>query len=313
LRTPGLKKVMVVVISLSGLVLLASCLSEDLEGRFFKGLGFLYENRHEDSENHFLALAGEMARSERPDASKWRAWALFQAGRIDNLYLDQPHRAVGRLREALKIYPNAPFAFEARREIASIFQDRLMDYRTAALEFERLVHEFPDRVETLGFRYRVAQSYFLVRDFDQARAEARMLLKKGPECPFAAEARLLIANSYYLQGRIEEAVAAHKRLLDTDPDVPIRARSLFELGMCYQDLGDKDKAERSFLAAIKDHARPDLVQMQLAALRKQIDQEEEKARPLSYATATAGRKPQTQQKPKTEEKPAPNAASNPVP
>ncbi len=302
MRSSGLE--ILLGISLSGLVLLPACISEDVESRFSKGLELLYENRHKDAESHFLALAREMAHSDRPDAPEWQAKALFQSGLIDHLYQDQPYRAVGRLREALKIHPRAPFAFEARREIASIYYNRLMDYRTAALEFEKLVHEFPEREEAIGFRYRVAQSYFLVNDFDQARAEARMLLKKRPTGRFAAEVRLLVANSYYLQNRLEEAVAAHKQLLDTDTDVPIRARSQFELGMCYQDLGEKNKAESSFLAAIKDHPRPDLVQMQLKELQKLIGQDSKKSKPLPFATATPTATPATAQPaPKTTQSP----------
>ncbi len=296
--------------------LCAGCLKDEVEDRFAAGLELLYENHHEDAESHFLLLARQMERSERPDAKRWQAKALMQVGRIDHLYLDQPHRALARLREALKVDPSAPFAFEARHEIAAIFYDRLMDYRSAALEYERLVHEYPAEKGIDGFQYRVAQSYFLVRDFDQARTEARMLIEKWPGGRYAPEALLLIANSYYLQGRFAEAVDAHRKLLDMGPDVPIRARSLFELGMCYQDLGDKAKAEESFLAALKDHPRPDLVQLQLTALRERIDEEDTGAKPLSYATAAASGDAPKAKAPvpvKAAPKPAPKSTSKPAP
>jgi len=299
------------------LSLCASCLKDEIEDRFAAGLELLYENHYEDAESHFLLLARQMERSNQPGAHRWQAKALMQAGLIDHLYLDQPRRALARLREALKVDPEAPFAFEARREIAGIFYDRLMDYRSAAQEYERLVHEYPQEKGIDGFQYRVAQSYFLVRDFDQARTEARMLLEKWPDARYAPEALLLIANSYYLENRFAEAIEAHRKLLDMGPDVPIRARSLFELGMCYQDLGDKAKAEESFLAALKDHPRPDLVQMQLKALRERIDEEDSGAKPLSYATASqdhggpsnASSNPHEKSPaPKPEPKPAPHQA-----
>jgi tetratricopeptide (TPR) repeat protein len=283
---------------------LGACLPVDAEARFFKGQEMLFENRHQEAESFFLAFAHEMGNSDLPKAKLWKARALFQVGRIDHLYLNQPRRAVSRLREAIKVQPEAPFAFEARREIAVIFHDRLMDYRTAALEFERLVHEFPDRAEVAAYQYRVAQSYFLVRDFDQSRTEARLLLEKWPKSHWASEALLLLANSYYLQGQFAEAIKAHQVLLDAGPDVPIRARSLFELGLCHQDLGHKDKAEQSFLAALKDHPRPDLVQMQLSALRKQMNKESDEAKPLSSASARA---------PAAKSVPAPAAKSAPAP
>ena len=257
-----------------------ACMQEGLKDRFSKGFDLLYENRYEDAENHFLVIAREMGRSREPEATLLQAKALYHVGRIDHLYLDQPRRAVGRLREALKLAPEAPFAFAARLEIGLIFQNRLMDYRTAALEFERLVSEFPDRKDIDHYQYRVAQSYFLLREFDQARTEARLLLQKWPKGEFTDEARLLIANAFYFEGRLQEAASAHKELLDSKPKTAIRAHSLFELGMCYQDLGDRIKAEKVFLDALKEHPRPDLVQMQLSQLRTRIVEEDEKAKPL---------------------------------
>ncbi len=299
------------------LAFVLGCWSDPVERRFDKGQKLLFENRHEDAESHFLAFARDMVDSQRADARRWRARALHQAGRIGHLYLDQPRRAVQRLRQALKLLPEGPFAFDARREIADIYYDRLLDYRTAALEYERLVHEFAERDGIDAYQYRVAQSYFLVRDFDQARTEARMLLDKWPEGRFAAEARLLIANSYYLEQRLDKAVAAHQALLASGPDVPLRARSLFELGICYQDLGHLQKAEEAYLTALKDHPRPDLVQVQLSALRERMTEEGETAKPLSYATArTAPRGPQTaagsgpapKPKPEPQAKPEPGSA-----
>jgi tetratricopeptide (TPR) repeat protein len=295
---------------LCALALVPGCWSDPVERRFDKGQKLLFENRHEDAESHFLAFARDMVDSQRADARRWRARALYQAGRIDHLYLDRPRRAVQRLRQALKLLPEGPFAFDARREIADIYYDRLMDYRTAALEYERLVHEFAERDGIDGYQYRVAQSYFLVRDFDQARTEARMLLDKWPQGRFAAEARLLIANSYYLEQRLDDAVAAHQTLLDSGPDVPLRARSLFELGICYQDLGQMQKAEEAYLTALKDHPRPDLVQIQLSALRERLAEEDEKAKPLSYATARgaprgAGARAEPEPRPKSKPKPKP--------
>lgn len=275
------------ILAILAIPTLFSCWGNHLEDRFSRGLEFLYENQYEDAESHFLMFAREMARSDDPEAKHWQAKALFQIGRIDHLYLDQPHRAISQLRKALKLYPQAPFAFDARREIADILYDRIMDYRTSAMEYERLVHDFSSHEGIDAFQYRVAQSYFLVRDFDQARTEARLLLTKWPDARFAQEARLLIANSYYLQNRFTDAIKAHRELLDSNPDVPIRARSLFELGICYQDLGEKQKAEEAFIAALKDHPRPDLVQMQLAALRERIKNEDQATKPLTYPTEPA--------------------------
>jgi tetratricopeptide (TPR) repeat protein len=263
---------------------LPMCFSESLEDRFDRGMDMLFEGRYEDAESHFLTLGRELARSESPDARVWQAIALYRAGRIEHLYLDQPRRAVARLREALKLDPHAKFAYEARKEIAYIFYDRLRDYRTAALEFERLVHAFSDQDGIEEFQYRIAQCYFLLREFSQARIEARLLLEQFKEGPLAADAMLLVANSFYVEGRYQEAAAAYKTLLAIHPGEEIESRSRFELGTCYQELGQYKLAERHLLIALKQHPRPDMVRLQLKALQGRMS-EEQGGGELPYATA----------------------------
>jgi len=250
-------------------LVILSCGTKGVEERFGEGLELLFENRYEDAESHFLALARELDRDNAIEFRPWRARALYQVGRIDHLYLKQPRRAISNYREALKLDPQGEFAYRARRSIASLFQDRLNDYRSAALEFERLVQQFPDRKGIERFRYRIAQCYFMVQDFNQARTEAKLLLEKIPENnPMAIQAWLLVGNAFYVEGRYAEAAEAHERLLSLQPPADIEGRSLFELGMCYGELLQFDKAERALLQALRLHPNPGVVQAQLMALRE---------------------------------------------
>jgi tetratricopeptide (TPR) repeat protein len=273
-------------LALMGVLALIGCLSESIQERFTVGMDLLYEGRYQDAESHFLVLARELSRSSDESARVWRARALYQAGRVEHLYLDQPRRAVARLREALKLTPHGKFSFNARREIALIFHDKLKDYRSAALEFERLVQAFPDRKGIEQYQYRIAQSYFVLREFSQARTEARLLLEKHPASPLWADTLLLVANSFYVEGRFQESSDIHKQLLSKHPGEEIESRSLFELGMCYAELGDYKKAEQNLLMALKMHPRPDIVQLQLASLKDRQNEEGSKGKTiLPYATA----------------------------
>ncbi len=276
----------ILVLALVGAMVTISCLAESIQERFEVGMDLLYEGRYQDAESHFLVLARELSRSSDEGAREWRAKALYQAGMVEHLYLDQPRRAVARLREALKLTPHAPFSFRARREIALVFHDKLKDYRSAALEFERLVQAFPDREGIEEYQYRIAQSYFVLREFSQARTEARLLLEKHPDSPLWAETMLLVANSFYVEGRFQEAADAHRQLLSRSPTDEIESRSRFELGMCYQELGSYTQAEQSLLMALKKHPRPDIVQLQLTSLRDRQSEEGSRGKPgLPYATA----------------------------
>lgn len=296
--------------------LLVVCCSESIEDRFKRGIGLLFENRYEEAESLYLAIASELKSSPQPDAFRIQARALYQAAQIEHLYLNQPRRAVARFHEALKIDPEAPFAFDAQREIVTIYQERLMDYRAAAEEIERLVSAFPLREDIVEYQYRGAQCYFLLRDFNQARVEAKVLLQKKDQGAIAALARLLIANSFSIEGRYPEAVEAYQALIDSNPDPELRARAQFELGLCYQELGDIPKAEKAMLEALKKHPRPDLVQAQLSNLRErfaELDAPKRSAKTGGPASKTLAPKAAPKAAPKTQptNREKPEAADNP--
>jgi tetratricopeptide (TPR) repeat protein len=284
---------------------LVVCCSGSVEDRFKQGIGLLFENRYEEAESLYLAIASELKSSPQPDAVRMQARALYQAAQIEHLYLNQPRRAVARFHEALKIDPEAPFAFDAQREIVTIYQERLMDYRAAVEEIERLVSVFPLREDIVEYQYRGAQCYFLLRDFNQARVEAKVLLQKKDHGAIAALARLLIANSFSVEGRYPEAIEAYRELLDSNPDPELRARAQFELGLCYQELGDIPKAEKALLEALKKHPRPDLVQAQLSNLRERFSELDAPKRSGSQPAPKAdGPVPKTKPKAAPLEKPA---------
>jgi len=247
--------------------LLVAC-SQRVEDRFRQGMDMVFEGHYEDAESFFLMLSRELTREPSLNSARWQAQCLYQAARLEHLYLGQPKRAVARFREGIKTDPQASFLFDALKEIASIELDLLKDYRAAILDLGQLVQSFPQNPEVGDFQYQIAQSYFLLREFELARTEARSLLQKIRTEPIAVKTRLLVANSFYVEGRYEEAVQAHIALLASNPAKEIESRSRFELGMCYQETGDFRHAEENLLIALKQHPQPILVQQQLNALHK---------------------------------------------
>ena len=57
----------------------------------------------------------------------------------------------------------------------------------------------------------------MLRDYAQARTEARALLDRFPDSPRAPQARFLQASSFEMEGRRAEAAAAFQELIDRAP------------------------------------------------------------------------------------------------
>ena len=79
-----------------------------------------------------------------------------------------------------------------------------------------------------------------------------------------------MADSYYLQKRYTEAIATYERLLDVKPDANLTALVLFEMGNCYQELGDGERALNYYYASLPQHPNPALVQRKIQRVRTRL-------------------------------------------
>lgn len=204
------------------------------------------------------------------DEEQQRLWVLDRLGATNALYLHNYAQAIADYGQLVRLYPKTDQALTARAAVADIYQHKLGDVETAIDEYQKLVLEFPNRAETRWAQLQIAQSYFHLKNYDQARAEAQALTKRWPDSPEAAQARFQIANSYYLQERYTDAVETYESILKGKPDDQLKALVLFELGNCYQELGQGDKALAYLYASLPDHPNPMLVQRKITRIRRRL-------------------------------------------
>jgi tetratricopeptide (TPR) repeat protein len=295
----------------------AACSRENMEKRFAAGMDLVFRGRYEDAETYFLALVRELAEAQDAESVGWRNRALMQAADIENLYLNDPRRAVARLRELLQNKPDEETAFSAQEKIAAIFLDRLASCREAAAEIERLIGAFPNRPGIDGWRMRLAQCLFTLEQMERARAEARLLVEKHPDSPHAVDARLLIASSFFVEKKFSESAEIYQDIIKQNYSPAIRAKSLFELGLCQEKQGQLEAAEQSFINALADHPQPQIVKERLLALRKRMQvmpqaaAEQAGAQPQPRPPTVVPKKPEV--KPVEKPPPAPQAAAEKKP
>ncbi|RME25341.1 MAG: hypothetical protein D6806_07990, partial [Deltaproteobacteria bacterium] len=273
---------------LAAVVAVFSCRQRDYDSMLQHAYELAFDGDYQEAEVYLLYVARKLRDKQEPDARQYRARALYEAGRIERLYLNQPRRAVANLREALRADPPEDLAYDIQLELADVFRYKLGDCRNAVLEYQRLVDMFPDRPGVNKHHLAISQCYFLLRRFDEARAEARILLEKEKDPQTRARAMLLIANSYFVEGRYAEAATAHQELLKSKPSSEISSRSLYELGLSYQNLGELKKAEEAYLAALVNHPRPDIVQMSLRQVRDRMKEEGYEQEGKTAGRKTAG-------------------------
>jgi TolA-binding protein len=169
---------------------------------------------------------------EHPDCAR-APEALLQSGTL-------LHLSLGRYQEALlayltleRDYADAPQAGAARLQLAELYKYRLDDQPRAIAAYRRLLDEPRDDGDRL--QYELADCYFRLNNFEQARIEFENLLRDYPLTPMAAEVRFRIAVTYALEGAAENAMAAFREVTTRWPGSPFAIEARFGLAAALEE------------------------------------------------------------------------------
>jgi tetratricopeptide (TPR) repeat protein len=114
--------------------------------------------------------------------------------------------------------------------------------KDALAESEAILRDHPDEPAALKVK---ANAAYLGGDFPTARDTFIRLLDRHPDDEDGA---YMLGRIYYQESYLDLAAGQFERVLKLNPS---SYKALDNLGLCYQALGDNEKATRYFLAAIK--------------------------------------------------------------
>ncbi len=153
--------------------------------------------------------------------------ALFEAGEVLNLYQQRYPEALLTYLLVEKDFPDSKAAHSARRQIAEIYKYRLRDYSRAVVAYQKILDDGVadgDRVQ-----YELADCYFRLNNFEQARIEFESLLKNWPQSPLVPQVHYRIATAYLLDGDLKAAEAAFREVIHNWPKDPFALEARFGL------------------------------------------------------------------------------------
>ncbi len=206
---------------------------------------------------------------DAPELKSLQARALKGAADVYYLELRDFRRAAEVYEELIRLCPEAPEALEGRVQLADILRVHFGDARGAIGALTAAVERGAENRAELS--YRVAKLYFELGDFEQARLEARRVGERDPQAPEADDAALLEAQALAaMEGKGEDAQAALRSLVERFADSPLVPYALFELGKLRAEAGDREGAIEEWVRALERHPDPQMVQDNIARVRRQI-------------------------------------------
>ncbi len=198
-----------------------------LEERFQEGLMLRQQASYSEAVALFTKLHDEHPSFERIPQ------ALFQSAEIQDLYLGRYSDALLTYLKLERDYPDAPEVFLARRQVAVLYKYRLNDCSQAIAVYQKVL----DRTERDSdqLQYEVADCYFRLNNFSQARIEFESLLKNYSYSSLFAEVQYRIAMTYALEGKLPEAAGAYRVVIERWSESPYAIEASFGLATVLEE------------------------------------------------------------------------------
>jgi tetratricopeptide (TPR) repeat protein len=256
------------------LVVLASC--SGASGKLDRANDLRHAGRPADALALYREVLAELGDGRLPEGeAEVRLRALKYAGDVSYLELGDYQGAVAYYRRLIAHYPGTPDAWQARADIGEIYRDRFGDRIGAIAQWSEVAAGSSESAP--HYQLKVAQEYLELKNYEQARTEARILRDKWPRRPEADEAQLLTAQAWGLERRNDEALRAFQAALDRQPAPEIRARALEGMAHLYaqQGPGERcgtqsclDRAIDLYAEALPAHPNPEALRKNIEAVRR---------------------------------------------
>jgi tetratricopeptide (TPR) repeat protein len=228
----------------------------------------VYEKDPRAALQHYRAALDLIERDASPEAPVLKARALRGAADVYRLELGNVKEAIAVYRELIAQCPEAPESLEARIILSELLEIHYHDLRGAITELTAALARNPP--ESAELHYHVATLYLALQDYQQAELEAQLVATRYEASAYADDGMLLRAQALAMMERRAEAMKAFEDLAQRFPDSELAPHALFELGKLKAEAGENEKAIEIWVAALKSHPQPQIVQAAIARLRQRI-------------------------------------------
>jgi len=253
-------------ILIGGIVWYRLNLDEILEQRYQKGLALRDAGQHAAA----AELLGEL-QADHPTSAR-APEALLQASELLHINLGQYQEALVGYLTVERDYAATPQAVRARRQVAELYKYRLGDQLQAIAAYQRLIDTGAEERDRL--QYEIADCYFRLNNFEQARIEFENLLHNYPESPLLPEVQFRVAVVKVLEGDLDGALAAYREVTARWPQSPYAVEAQFGLAGVLEER-DRLREALAVLEELQgSYPNPDALAKRIANLKGRINKQQ---------------------------------------
>lgn len=251
------------------LLLLASACREGPDEHLARARDATFEKRPDEALVEYRKALDALRRDESAHATVLRARALKGAADVYWLEQRKVKEAVSVYKELILQAPESAEALEARVVLADLLRMHYGDLRGAIDQLTAALARNPPQGAEL--QYLVAKLYFELGNYAQCELEARKSGERYASSPLADDALFLQAQALaMLDGKRAEASRTLLDLQQRFPGSELAPHAAFELGKLRAEAGENEKAIEIWVAALKTHPKPAVVQDAIARARRRL-------------------------------------------
>lgn len=247
---------------LASLLLLTSCQYSFLKLEFERGVRALSKNEYSKATKHFYRV---MVRD--PD-SPLALESSRKASRVSFYETKNYSRALNFYEHMVLYSKKSLERKEAQKQIASIYFDKLSDYKAAILEYNRLLQLENTIEEKFLYKFAIAKSYFYLNNFFQAQVEIEELLKLKLSESRVFELKTFLGNVFFNTKKMKKAIAVYKELMKDSPERSETENIAMNIVVCYEELKQFDDAIRVLQKIRETYNTPEFIDLKIVQLKK---------------------------------------------
>lgn len=194
--------------------------------------------------------------------------ALYKTARIWHFDRQDPRQALVNYLLLERDHTNSLLINKSREAAAQIVKYDLRDDLQAVGYYQRLLDAGEGELD--HYQYEIADSYFRLENYPQARIELEKMVEDYPDSSLVADALHRTAMILILENRPDDAEKVWLRLIELFPQGPYYNQASFSLARLLEERGELEEALEQY-RQLENFPRPLLLQQKLNHLQQRIE------------------------------------------